>query len=150
MRPVLPVAASGHGSPLDTDRSPTGGVVGAAYDGPPMPDPNAADAAPPDVSSSVSITRDDVSHVARLARLTLTDAELDLFTGQLAAVLDHARDVEALDVDDVPPMSHPYPLVNVLRDDVVGPTLDRDEVLAMAPAVEDGRFRVPPILGEEP
>ena len=55
-----------------------------------MPDPNAADAAPPDVSSSVSITRDDVSHVARLARLTLTDEELDLFTGQLAAVLDHA------------------------------------------------------------
>jgi aspartyl-tRNA(Asn)/glutamyl-tRNA(Gln) amidotransferase subunit C len=97
-----------------------------------------------------TITRDDVAHVARLARLTLSDAELDTFTGQLAAVLDHARDVEALDVADVPPMSHPYPLQNVLRDDVAGPTLDRDEVLAQAPAVEDGRFRVPPILGEEP
>jgi len=101
-------------------------------------------------TSGAAITRDDVSHVARLARLTLTDDELDLFTGQLAAVLDHARDVEALDVADVPPMSHPFPLVNVLRDDVVGPTVDRDEVLAQAPAVEDSRFRVPPILGEEP
>lgn len=97
-----------------------------------------------------TITRDDVAHVARLARLTLSDADLDRFTGQLAAVLDHARDVEALDVADVPPMSHPYPLQNVLRDDVAGPTLDRDDVLAQAPAVEDGRFRVPPILGEEP
>jgi aspartyl-tRNA(Asn)/glutamyl-tRNA(Gln) amidotransferase subunit C len=97
-----------------------------------------------------ALTRDDVAHVARLARLTLTDAELDVFTGQLAPVLAHARDVEALDVADVPPMSHPYPLVNVLRDDVVGPCLDRDEVLAAAPAAEDGRFRVPPILGEEP
>jgi aspartyl-tRNA(Asn)/glutamyl-tRNA(Gln) amidotransferase subunit C len=96
------------------------------------------------------ITRDDVAHVARLARLTLADDELDVFTGQLAAVLDHARDVEALDVAGVPPMSHPYPLVNVLRPDVVGPCADRDEVLAAAPAVEDGRFRVPPILGEEP
>jgi aspartyl-tRNA(Asn)/glutamyl-tRNA(Gln) amidotransferase subunit C len=95
------------------------------------------------------ISRDDVAHVARLARLSLADDELDVFTGQLAAVLDHARDVEALDVTDVPPMSHPYPLVNVLREDVVGPTVDRREVLAMAPAVEDGRFRVPPILGEE-
>ena len=97
-----------------------------------------------------TITRDDVAHVARLARLTLSDTELDTFTGQLAAVLDHARDVEALDVADVPPMSHPYPLHNVLRDDVAGPTLDREEVLAQAPAVEDRRFRVPPILGEEP
>lgn len=96
------------------------------------------------------ISRDEVAHVARLARLTLTDDELDVFTEQLAAVLDHAADVEALDVADVPPTSHPYPLRNVLRDDEVGPSLDRDEVLAAAPAVEDHRFRVPPILGEEP
>ena len=97
-----------------------------------------------------AITRDDVAHVARLARLALTDDELDLFTGQLAAVLDHAGDVEALDVADVPPTAHPYPLRNVLRADEPRPSLDRDEVLAQAPAVEDGRFRVPPILGEEP
>ena len=96
------------------------------------------------------ITRDDVAHVARLARLALTDEELDLFTGQLAAVLDHARDVESLDVGDVPPTAHPLPLKNVLRPDVPVPSLDRDEVLAAAPSVEDSRFAVPPILGEEP
>ena len=96
------------------------------------------------------ITRDDVAHVADLARLALSDDELDRFTEQLAAVLDHAADVEALDVADVPPTSHPVPLENVLRDDVVTPTLDRAEVLAQAPAVEDDRFRVPPSLGQEP
>jgi aspartyl-tRNA(Asn)/glutamyl-tRNA(Gln) amidotransferase subunit C len=96
------------------------------------------------------LTRDDVAHVARLARLALTDAELDTYTEQLAAVLDHADDVAALDLDDVAPTAHPLPLVNVVRDDVVGPCADRDEVLAQAPAVEDGRFRVPAILGEEP
>jgi aspartyl-tRNA(Asn)/glutamyl-tRNA(Gln) amidotransferase subunit C len=96
------------------------------------------------------ITRDEVAHVARLARLALTDEELDLFTGQLAKVLDHARDVEALDVADVPPTAHPYPLRNVLRPDEVRACLDRDEVLGQAPAAEDGRFRVPPILGEAP
>ena len=95
------------------------------------------------------ITRDDVAHVADLARLSLTDEELDLFTVQLAAVLDHAEDVEALDTEGVPPTAHPLPLVNVLRDDLVRPSLDRAEVLAVAPAVEDHRFRVPPALGEE-
>lgn len=96
------------------------------------------------------ITRDDVAHVADLARLTLSDDELDRFTEQLAAVLDHARDVEALDTAGVPPTAHPLPLRNVLRDDEVGPSLDRDEVLAAAPAVEGGRFAVPPVLGEAP
>lgn len=96
------------------------------------------------------ITRDNVAHVARLARLALTDDELDLFTGQLAAVLDHARDVESLDVGGVPPTAHPLPLRNVLRADEPRPSLDRAEVLAAAPAVEDDRFAVPPVLGEEP
>ena len=96
------------------------------------------------------ITREDVAHVARLARLQLTDVELDTFTGQLAKVLDHARDVEALDVGDVPPTSHPYPLQNVLRPDERRPSLDRDAVLAGAPDTEDGQFRVPPVLGEAP
>lgn len=96
------------------------------------------------------ITRDDVAHVARLARLHVTDDELDRFTGQLAAVLDHARDVGSLDVGDVEPTAHPLPLKNVLRRDEVVPSLDRAEVLAVAPAVEDDRFAVPPILGEEP
>ena len=96
------------------------------------------------------ISREDVAHVARLARLSLTDDELDRFTGQLAAVLDHARDVESLDVGAVPPTAHPLPLKNVLRPDVPVPSLDRAEVLAAAPSVEDDRFAVPPILGEEP
>lgn len=96
------------------------------------------------------ITRDDVAHVARLARLDLSDDELETFTGQLAAVLEHAEDVAALDLADVPPTAHPLPMGNVMRPDVVGPTLTAEEVLAGAPAVEDGRFRVPPILGEAP
>lgn len=96
------------------------------------------------------ITRDDVAHVAKLARLAVSEDELDLFTEQLAAVLDHARDVEALDVGDVPPTAHPLPLKNVLRSDEPRPSLDRAEVLAAAPAVEDDRFAVPPVLGEEP
>ena len=96
------------------------------------------------------LTRDDVAKVALLARLELTDAELDLYTEQLGAVLDHADDVAALDLADVAPTAHPLPLVNVLRDDVIGPCADREEVLAQAPSVEDDRFRVPAILGEEP
>ena len=94
------------------------------------------------------ISRDDVSHVARLARLGLTDDELERFTEQLAAILDHAADVAALDTTGVPPTAHPLPLRNVLRDDVVVASLDRDEVLAQAPAVEDGRIRVPRIISE--
>ena len=66
------------------------------------------------------LTRDTVAHVARLAMLELSEDELETFTGQLGAVLEHARDVEALDIGaDVPPTAHPYPLVNVLRPDVV-------------------------------
>lgn len=90
-----------------------------------------------------------VAHVAQLARLDLTEEELSLYTGQLAAVLEHAADVEALDLSDVPPTDHPLSLVNVLRVDVPRPGLDRAEVLAMAPSTEDGRFRVPRIMAEE-
>jgi aspartyl-tRNA(Asn)/glutamyl-tRNA(Gln) amidotransferase subunit C len=96
------------------------------------------------------ISAADVAHVARLARLELTDDETKHFADQLSAVLEHASGVASLDTDGVPPTAHPLPLVNVLREDVVGPSLDRDEVLACAPAVEDGRFRVPRILGDAP
>ena len=96
------------------------------------------------------ISRHDVAHVARLARLDLTDDELEQFTDQLGAVLEHARDVEALDTAGVEPTAHPLPLRNVLRADCVRPSLDRDEVLAQAPAAEADRFRVPRILGEAP
>jgi aspartyl-tRNA(Asn)/glutamyl-tRNA(Gln) amidotransferase subunit C len=94
------------------------------------------------------ISRDDVAHVARLARLDVADGELDLFAEQLGAVLEHADELAALDLAGVPPTAHPLPLENVLRDDVVRPSLDRDEVLAQAPATEAGMFRVPRILGE--
>lgn len=96
------------------------------------------------------ITTAEVAHVARLARLELSDDELGMFTGQLAAVLEHAADIEALDTTGVEPTAHPLPLSNVWREDAVVPGLDREEVLAAAPDVEDHRFRVPPILGEAP
>jgi aspartyl-tRNA(Asn)/glutamyl-tRNA(Gln) amidotransferase subunit C len=96
------------------------------------------------------ITREDVAHVAALARLELTEEELELFTGQLAEVLDHAAEVSALDLDGVAPTAHALALANVLRPDEPRPVLDREEVLAAAPSVEDHRFRVPPILGEAP
>jgi aspartyl-tRNA(Asn)/glutamyl-tRNA(Gln) amidotransferase subunit C len=97
-----------------------------------------------------SLGREDVAHVAALARLSLSDEELEMFTGQLARVIDHARDVASLDVAGVPPTAHPMPVRNVLRDDEPCPGLDRDEVLAAAPDVEDGRFKVPRIVGEAP
>nr|AGC71203.1 aspartyl-tRNA(Asn) amidotransferase subunit C amidotransferase subunit C [uncultured bacterium A1Q1_fos_568] len=96
------------------------------------------------------ITTSDVQKVAKLARLRLTEDELGRFTGQLAAILDHAADLETLDLDGVEPMAHPVPLVNVLRADVPGAPLDREAVLASAPSAEDGQFRVPPVLGEAP
>lgn len=94
------------------------------------------------------ITRADVEHVAMLARLKLADAELDKFTEQLGAILDHAAAISSLDLSGVEPMSHPLPLTNVFRSDEVTPSLDRDEVLAQAPSAEAGQFRVPPVLGE--
>ena len=96
------------------------------------------------------LSRDDVAHVARLARLELTDEELDTFTPQLAAILDHAADVEALDLADVPPTSDPYPLANVTRPDRARDAGIRDAVLAEAPATEGTQFKVPPVLGEAP
>jgi aspartyl-tRNA(Asn)/glutamyl-tRNA(Gln) amidotransferase subunit C len=96
------------------------------------------------------ISNADVQHVANLARLALTGDEVERFTEQLAVILEHAEDVAALDLEGVEPTAHPLPLVNVLRPDEVRPCLDRDEVLAQAPEAEDGRFRVPRILGEAP
>lgn len=98
-------------------------------------------------SVSDRITPADVAKVAMLARLTLTDDELATATNELGAMLDHFADIDALDLDGVEPMNNPTHLVNVMRDDVVGEVLDRDEVLAAAPVAQDNRFRVPPILG---
>ena len=106
---------------------------------------------PSESSSTRSpLTRSEVEHVARLARLALTDDELGALTTELGAILEHAAQVSALDTAGVPPTAHPLPLVNVFRADVARPGLDRDEVLAAAPQAEDGRFRVPRILGEAP
>ncbi len=99
---------------------------------------------------SAPLTEEEVAEVARLAMLAIPDDELATYTEQLAAILEHANDVEALDIDDVEPTHHPYPLANVFRNDVVEAFDGRDEVLANAPAAEDGMFRVPPALGEEP
>ncbi len=88
--------------------------------------------------------------MARLARLRFSDSELDELASQLSAVLDHAADVEALDVSGIEPTSHSQPLVDVTRADDVRPSLPRDEILAQAPSVAEGQFRVPPILGEAP
>ena len=99
---------------------------------------------------SARLTRADVEHVARLARLALSDTEIDALTTDLGAILEHAAEVSALDTAGVEPTAHPIPMVNVLRPDVPRAGISRDEVLAAAPAVEDGRFRVPRILGEAP
>lgn len=96
------------------------------------------------------ISRVDVEHVAKLSRLSLTDDEIEHLTRELAGILGHAADIEALDLDDIPPTAHPLPLENVFRADEVRATLDRAEVLAQAPAAEADRFRVPRILGEAP
>jgi aspartyl-tRNA(Asn)/glutamyl-tRNA(Gln) amidotransferase subunit C len=92
------------------------------------------------------LTRADVEHVARLARLALDDEEIEQFTRELGVILEHANQVAALDTHDVPPTAHPLPLSNVLRPDDPRPSLNRDEVLAAAPNAEDGQFRVPRIL----
>jgi aspartyl-tRNA(Asn)/glutamyl-tRNA(Gln) amidotransferase subunit C len=94
----------------------------------------------------MAISREEVEHVARLARLELTEEEVEKFRGQLSAVLERAQRIQALDLDDVPPTAHPVDLSNVWRDDVVVPFDDTDAILANVPELEDRRFRVPQIL----
>lgn len=104
----------------------------------------------PDATESPArISRDEVAHLAQLARLAVTDEELDLFAGQLGVILGSVARVSEVAVADIPPTSHAVPLTNVFRADVVCPSLDRDTVLAGAPSVEDDKFRVPRILTEE-
>ncbi len=90
------------------------------------------------------ITREQVLHVAKLARLALSDEELARFETQLGAILEAVSKVSELDLEDVPPTSHPLDLVNVLAEDEPRPSLDRADALANATAPEDGAFRVPP------
>jgi aspartyl-tRNA(Asn)/glutamyl-tRNA(Gln) amidotransferase subunit C len=96
-----------------------------------------------------AISREEVAHLARLSRLAVSDEELDRFAGQLDVILQAVARVGEVTAADIPPTSHSVPLTNVLRDDVVGPCLTPDEVLAAAPDQAEGRFRVPRILDEE-
>jgi aspartyl-tRNA(Asn)/glutamyl-tRNA(Gln) amidotransferase subunit C len=96
-----------------------------------------------------SITRDEVAHLARLARLDLADDELDHLAGQLDQILGAVARVAEVAADDIPPTSHALPLTNVMRADETRPGLASADALAAAPAAEEGRFRVPRILGEE-
>ena len=95
------------------------------------------------------LTRDDVAHVAMLARIQLTTEELDRLAGQLDQIVDWVSQVNEVAAEDVPPTSHPLPLTNVTRPDVVRPGLTADQALAMAPQAEEQRFAVPRILDEE-
>jgi aspartyl-tRNA(Asn)/glutamyl-tRNA(Gln) amidotransferase subunit C len=96
-----------------------------------------------------AISRDEVSHLARLARLAVTEEELDLFAGQLDGILDAVARVGEVVTDDTPLTSHAIPLTNVLREDVAAPCLDRAQALAGAPDPWQEWFRVPRILDEE-
>ncbi|RIJ77164.1 Asp-tRNA(Asn)/Glu-tRNA(Gln) amidotransferase subunit GatC [Nakamurella silvestris] len=102
----------------------------------------------PAATGAPALTRADVAHLAYLTRLKLTDEELDTYVGQLSVILDSVAQVSQLATPDVVPTTHAVPLTNVYREDVVVPGLEHDAALAGAPAEQDGRFRVPQILGE--
>ncbi len=91
------------------------------------------------------LTRDEVKHIAALAHLELSAAELTLYQEQLSAILEHAARLQTLDTDAIPPTASVLPLRTVLRDDEPGPTLPTDEALANAPAVRQNCFVVPPV-----
>ena len=95
------------------------------------------------------ITEDTVRHLATLARIALTDAEVTRLTGELSAIVSAVEKVNEVAGDDVPATSHPIPMENVWRDDVVADQLTVDQVLAGAPDHDGSRFRVTAILGEE-
>ena len=95
------------------------------------------------------ISRDDVAHLAGLARISIPEDQLDHYAQQLGAILDAVAQVSKVAADDVPAMSHPVPMTNVFREDIPSPSLGQADALAGAPAVEEARFRVPRILDQE-
>jgi aspartyl-tRNA(Asn)/glutamyl-tRNA(Gln) amidotransferase subunit C len=97
----------------------------------------------------MSITRDEVAHLARLSRLALTDAELDHFAGQLDQIIRDVARVQEVAAEGIPPMTHAVPVVNVFRTDVEEPCLTPEQALSGAPVAEQSRFRVPRILAED-
>ncbi len=102
---------------------------------------------PPQAGASIS--REQVAHLADLARIDLSDAELDHLAPQLSVILESIASIQGVAGEDVPPTSHPVPLTNVFREDVVVPGLTPEEALSGAPEAEQQRFSVPRILGEE-
>jgi len=100
-------------------------------------------------SPTEPLSREEVAHLAHLARMAVSDEELDLFAGQLDVILTSIARISDVAAADIPPTSHSVPLTNVLRDDVVVPCLTREEALAGAPDTAEDRFRVPRILDEE-
>lgn len=94
----------------------------------------------------MTIDRQAVDHVARLARLALSEEERDRMCAELTVILEHAEKIQALDLDGIKPTAHAVALENVLRADEVTPSLAQEEVLANAPEAEDGRFKVPRIV----
>jgi aspartyl-tRNA(Asn)/glutamyl-tRNA(Gln) amidotransferase subunit C len=96
-----------------------------------------------------TLSRDEVARVAGLARIDLTSAELDRLAGELDVIVESVARVSEIATPDVPATSHPLPLTNVFRADVPEPPVDRDAVLAAAPAAQDGKFLVPQLLGED-
>jgi aspartyl-tRNA(Asn)/glutamyl-tRNA(Gln) amidotransferase subunit C len=97
----------------------------------------------------VALTAEDVANLARLARIELSEAELEVLAPQLDVILESVARVSEVAAQDIPPTSHALPLTNVFRTDELRPSLPRELVLAGAPASEQQRFRVPRILGEE-
>jgi aspartyl-tRNA(Asn)/glutamyl-tRNA(Gln) amidotransferase subunit C len=93
----------------------------------------------------MAITREDVLHVARLARLEIPEGDVEAVQAQLGAILEAVGKVSELDLSDVEPTSHPLDIVNVWAEDEPGPTLPREDALANAPDPEDGQFRVPAV-----
>jgi aspartyl-tRNA(Asn)/glutamyl-tRNA(Gln) amidotransferase subunit C len=97
-----------------------------------------------------TLDRSEVARLAALARIDMSDADLDRLAGQISAIVDAVATVQgAVAAADVPATSHPIPMSNVARPDVIVPSLTQEEALSGAPAAESGRFRVPQILGEE-
>lgn len=94
-----------------------------------------------------AVTQDLVRHVARLARLTVDEAELPRLTDQVGSILGYVAAIGRLDVSGIEPMAHALPLHNVLRDDAVGPALPREQVLANAPETDGPFFKVPKVIG---
>src|SRR5688500_7159692 len=101
------------------------------------------------IAAMPEITRDEVAHLADLARIDLDDAELDHLAPQLSVILEAVASINGVAGDDVPPTSHALPLTNVFRDDVVTPGLTAEQALSGAPEVDQQRFSVPRILGDE-